>query len=90
MYELFESNERDESLYLLEEDISSLNEAIRSLKDCPYDHCQIEKFGIPDSLTDRAKMLKKRDPRGYERFLSLYSRYTLIATKHNGKITKFY
>lgn len=90
MYELFESNEQDESLLLVGGDITSLKEAIKSLKECKLPHCQIEKFDIPDNLKGRAKALKKQNPWEYVRFIGIYGRYTLIATKHNKIITKFY
>lgn len=63
MYELFKSNEQDESLLLLKERIPSEREAMELLKECKEPHCQIEEY---------------------------YRCYHLIATKHNGKITKYY
>lgn len=63
MYELFKSNEQDESLLLLKERIPSGREAMELLKECKEPHCQIEKYD---------------------------GNYHLIATKHNGKITKYY
>lgn len=75
-YELFKSNEQDESLLLLEdginydndgvlvdEGITSIRQAMKLLRECEEPHCQIEQFD---------------------------GDYHLIATKHNGKITKFY
>lgn len=90
MYELFKSNEQDESLLLVGEDMTSLNEAMKSLKEYDFPHCQIEKFDVPENLKNTAKMLKKRNYWDYVRFVGIYGRYTLIATKHNGKITKYY
>lgn len=90
MYELFESNEQDESLLLVGEDITSLKEAMKILKEYESPHCQIEKFDIPEDLKATAEKIKKRNHWDYVRFVGIYGRYTLIATKHNGKITKFY
>lgn len=89
MYELFKSNEQDESLLLIEDGITSYKEAMRSLKACELHHCQIEKFDIPNHLKGRAKALKKQNPWEYVRFMGIYGRYTLIATKHNKIITKY-
>lgn len=90
MYELFASNEQDEALLLIEDGITSHKEAMKRLKESTLSHCQIEQFDLPDSLKDRAKVLKKRSFWDYVRFIGVYGRYTLIATKHNGKITKYY
>lgn len=90
MYELFASNEKDEALFLTEDGITSYKEAMKRLKECKLPHCQIEQFDIPDSLKHRAKELKKRNYWDYVRFMGIYGKYTLIATKHNKIITKYY
>lgn len=90
MYELFSSNAQDESLYLLREEITSLEEAMKALELCNMPHCQIEKFDVPESLKDKEKEAKKKSLWEYIRFMGIYGRYTLIATKHYGEITKFY
>lgn len=38
MYELFKSNEQDESLLLLQDNMSKI-EAMKALKDCEEEHC---------------------------------------------------
>lgn len=90
MYELFKSNEQDESLYLLKEGINSLDEAMEALEECNMPHCQIERFDVPESLKATADALLKQNIWKYAGYIGIYGRYTLIATKHNGKITKFY
>lgn len=87
MYELFKSNEQDESILLIKADIKSLEEAMQALRECDKQHCQIEKFGIPDEIL---KDMKKLNFLRYVEYMAIYGRYTLIATKHNGKITKYY
>lgn len=75
-YELFQSNEQDESLLLLEnginydndgvlvdEGITSVRQAMELLRECEEPHCQIEQFD---------------------------GDYHLVATKHHNKITKYY
>lgn len=90
MYELFKSNEQDESLYLLESEITSLKKAMKALKECEEPHCQIERFDIPESLKATADTLLKQNIWKYAGYIGIYGRYTLIATKHYGEITKFY
>lgn len=46
MYELYKSNERDESLLLLQDNMSK-TEAMKALKDCEQKHCQIEYCNTP-------------------------------------------
>lgn len=43
MYELFKSNEQDESLSLLQDNMSK-TEAMQALRECEEPHCQIEQF----------------------------------------------
>ena len=90
MYELFESNEQDESLYLLESEITSLKKAMKALKECEEPHCQIERFDVPEALKATANKLLKQNIWKYAGYIAIYGRYTLIATKHNNKITKYY
>lgn len=90
MYELFKSNEQDESILLLEDGMTSLKEAMQALRECEEPHYQIEKFDVPDEVKGRLKTKKKQNYWEYVRYMGVYGRYTLIATKHNGKITKFY
>lgn len=90
MYELFESNEQDESILLIEDGMTSLKEAMQALKECDEPHCQIEKFDVPDEVKGKLKTKKKQNYWEDVRYVGVYGRYTLIATKHNGKITKFY
>ena len=89
MYELFESNEQDESILLIEDGMTSLKEAMRALKECEEPHCQIEEFDVPDGVKGRLKAAKKQNYWEYVRLMGIYGRYTLIATKHNKIITKF-
>lgn len=90
MYELFQSNEQDESILLIEDGMESLKEAMQALKECEEPHCQIEKFDVPDDVKGRLKAKKKQNYWEYVRLMGIYGRYTLIATKHYGEITKFY
>lgn len=90
MYELFKSNEQDESILLIEDGIKSLKEAMQALKECDEPHCQIEKFDVPDEVKGRLKAKKKQNYWEYVRYMGVYGRYTLIATKHNKIITKYY
>lgn len=90
MYELFKSNEQDESLLLLKEKIPSERKAMKLLKECEEPHCQIEKFDIPNEVKGGIKAMKKRNFWDYVRYMGVYGRYTLIATKHNKIITKYY
>lgn len=90
MYSLFSSNDKNESLYLLKSGITSLEEAIKALEECNMPYCQIEKFDVPESLKSEEKEAKEKGLWEYTRFMGIYGRYTLIATKDYGEITKFY
>lgn len=84
MYELFKSNEQDESLLLLQDNMSK-TEAMKALKDCEEEHCQIE-FWIAPPTKDKNDVTII----DYIYDFSSNLQCSLIATKHNGKITKYY
>jgi hypothetical protein len=77
-------------LYLLESDITSLKKAMKALKECEEPYCQIEKFDVPEALKATANELLKHNIWKYAGYIAIYGRYTLIATKHNKIITKYY
>lgn len=88
-YELFSSNDKNESLYLLKSGITSLEEAMKALEECNMPICQIEKFDVPESLKSAEKEAREKGLWEYTRFMCIYGRHTLIATKDYGEITKY-
>lgn len=84
MYELYKSNEQDESLLLLEDNMSK-TEAMKALKDCEEEHCQIEYWNTPSTEYKNGDIIPS-----YSYAFPNNLQCSLIATKHNGKITKYY
>lgn len=80
MYELFESNEQDESLSLLE---SLLEDGVN------YDNDGVLADEGITSIREAMKLLREcEEP--HCQIEQFDGDYHLIATKHNGKITKYY
>ena len=83
MYELFKSNEQDESLLLLQDNMSKI-EAMKALKDCEEEHCQVEYWNTPSTEDKNGDIIPE-----YSYAFPSNLQCSLIATKHNGKITKY-
>ena len=49
MYELYKSNEQDESLLLLQDNMSK-TEAMKALKDCDEEYCCVEYWNTPSTV----------------------------------------
>lgn len=90
MYELFKSNEQDESLVLIEDNMD-YEEAMFALKVCSMPHCQIELSTLmPKFIEEFRRLRKEAGIFAAQDYAINNSSYSLIATKHNGKITKYY
>lgn len=90
MYELFKSNEQDESLALIEGNMD-YEEAMLALKVCSMPHCQIELSAIMPKFVEEFRRIRKEiGIFAAHKYAMAHSSYSLVATKHNKIITKFY
>lgn len=90
MYELFKSNEQDESLALIEGNMD-YEEAMFALKVCSMPHCQIELSAVMPKFVEEYRRIRKEiGIFAAHDYAMKHSSYSLVATKHHNKITKYY